>query len=126
MGLSVTNIVVLLFLTALQVGDSRSKSYESFGSVANTCLEIFMIFHILCNFLTIALSYRCCDSLLLLCCGCLRCCTVIPITTEDHDAIFLEQIMMNARNGKDGVPQHIEHEPPSTRVQPSDTNQCNL
>ena len=73
-------------------------------SVSNNWIHFIKAFalslHVLFNFLCIALSYRCCDSLIVLFCGCLRCCRVIPITTEDHDAIFLEQIMRNSTKDK--------------------------
>ena len=54
-------------------------------------------FNTVSNFLTIAVSYRVCDSLLLLCCGCLRCCRcdVVRVTSEQRDAIFLEEIIAN-------------------------------
>ena len=97
--------------------DENYEGYSTLGYLWIASLDILLIpFNILCNFLTIALSYRCCDSMIVLCCGCLRCCRVIPITTEDHDAIFLEQIMRNSET-KPG--QHIEHEAPATRIQPA-------
>ena len=42
---------------------------------------------------------------------------VIPITTDDHDAIFLEQIMRNSTDRKqDGTAKDTVHGVPETRV----------
>ena len=77
-----------------------------------------MPYHVLCNFLCVAVAYRCCDSLIVLFCGCLRCCRVIPITTDDHDAIFLEQIMKNSNDRtRMETAKHAQHGPPETRME---------
>ena len=105
---------------------SRFMPFIDDDKMENTAINNWIIFiktfafafHILCNFLCVALSYRCCDSLLVLLCGCLRCCRVIPITTADHDAIFLEQIMRNSK----GDNQQIERGGPSRRTMPTEDN----
>jgi len=74
----------------------------------------FSSFHIICNFLCIGLPYRCCDTLVVLCCGFLRCCTATPITTEDHDAIFLEQMLVKPANTRPAI---TAHQTPSARIE---------
>ena len=111
--LTVMTIITALLITAVRMHRGFAE-YDSPGNEWFVLAEVVWIpLHILCNFLCVALSYRCCDSLIVFLCGCVRCCRVIPITTEDQDAIFLEQIMKNSK------PPQIEHEAPSTRTLPA-------
>ena len=127
--LTVLVIALLLGIVALAPllrdkgpDDENFEGYSTVGYLWIVAGETFLVpFHIFCNFLCIALSYRCCDSMFVICCGCLRCCRVIPITTADQNAIFLEQIMQSAREARDGQPKHIEHQEPVCEiVQPVD------
>merc|ERR1712156_1195813 len=71
--------------------------------IHHTAETLLLTINVLTNFLSVAISYRCCDSLIVLCCGCLRCCRMIPITTDDHDAILLEQIMRHSNDRTTGT-----------------------
>ena len=108
------------FCFLVVVGWQISTDPDRYGQPGYRWIEFvecfFLPFHILCNFLSIALSYRCCDSLIVLLCGCLRCCKVIPITTADHDAIFLEQIMRNSNDQNAGNPNQTNHTVPTTKT----------
>jgi len=84
--LTVFNNMFFIVVTSYQTHANVSRWVDFISSFV-------LPLHVLLNFLTIALSYRCCDSMIVLFCGCLRCCTVIPITSKDHDAIFLEQMI---------------------------------
>jgi len=111
-ALTVISNILFFGVTAARSAIAGENDDRSVGNRWMAFAESFIIsFHIICNFLTVALSYRCCDSLLVLCCGCLRCCNLIPITTADHDAIFLEQIMKNTKTQNAAAPKSFEHGP---------------
>jgi len=122
MALAVLALVfVVLIFGVFCVSAARGQTLANHGNSASlraqrVIMALFATFGNLCNFLCIAISYRCCDSLIVLCFGCIRCCRVIPITTADHDAIFLEQIMKNVpdRSDRERAPRA---EGPSTRIQ---------
>jgi len=128
---TVVDILLILGIVALapvlreDTGPER-ENYSGYTTVGYLWIFINGIllfpFNVLCNFLCIALSYRCCDSMIVLCCGCLRCCRVIPITTEEHDAIFLEQIFENADKARDAKPRNIAHHEPEIIKQPVDSS----
>jgi len=93
-------VFVVLALVIFCIAAFRGQSMANHGNSASlrahrVVMALLAAVSNLCNFMCIAISYRCCDSLIVLCCGWIRCCRVTPITTEDHDAIFLEQIMKN-------------------------------
>jgi len=122
---TVLTALTLLFnaamLCALSVAVVRCSNGEPFyygtGLVQwaqRTSIALLVTLSNFCHFLCIAISYRCCDSLIVLCFGYIRCCRVVPITTAEHDAIFLEQIMRNEAGRSD---RSDRAEGPQCRVQ---------
>ena len=98
---------IVALVTALRDKTPDDGPYMGYSTV------IFCVSHCRIDAVILCLSFAAC-------CGCLRCCKIIPITTEDQNAIFLEQIMENAGKVRDGTPRNIEHQEPAVRVQPVD------